>query len=138
MSKTTAEKKKLQGVFALWKKKSLDGKKTYFSGQTEDKKSYLTAFYNTDKKNLKEPDLRVYTRDKDGNLSKEEYCSLWAQATKKGKRKYLTGKLNGKRLVGFIREDASEKQPYISVYFSDDQEEQTEAKSEEKKAPKTF
>ena len=126
MSNTTAEKKRLQGVFALWKRKSKDGKKTYFSGQLEDKSGYLTTFYNTNKKNLKEPDLRVYLEDEDGEFVTDdegrtiEFCSLWVNATKQGK-KYLSGKLNGKRLVGFINESASEKQPYISVYFSEDQ-----------------
>ena len=63
MSTTTANatKKKLEQVFALWKRTSKEGK-TYFSG-----KDYLgnnvTAFYNTEKKNLKEPDMRVYLRD---------------------------------------------------------------------------
>lgn len=128
MSKTTAkttEKKELQKVFTLWKKTSKDGKKTFFSGQTEDKSMYLTAFYNTNKKNLKEPDLRVYPQD---NL-KEEYCSLWAKATKDGKKKYLSGKLRDKWIVGFINEKATGKQPYISVYFSDE-EKKEEAKEE--------
>lgn len=125
MSKTTAkttEKKELQKVFTLWKKTSKDGKKAFFSGQTEDKSMYLTAFYNRNKKNLKEPDLRVYPQD---NI-KEEYCSLWAKATKDGKKKYLSGKLRDKWIVGFINEKATGKQPYISVYFSDE-----EAKKEE-------
>lgn len=132
---TATEKKKLQGVFALWKRKSKDGKKTYFTGQTEDKKNQLTAFYNLDKKNLKEPDMRIYIRDDEGNLSKEPYASLWVNATKNGKKKYLTGKLEGKRVVGFIREDATEKQPYISVYFSED-ELPVAPKSEEKQEKK--
>lgn len=140
MSNTTAEKKQLQGVFALWKRTSKDGKKTFFSGQTEDKSAYLTAFYNTNKKNLKEPDLRVYMQDGDGDFMKDdegktiEYCSLWVNATKKGEKKYLSGKVDGKRVVGFIRENATEKQPYISVYFSDEQEKpkkQTKAKKSE-------
>ena len=135
MSNTTAEKKKLQGVCALWKRTSKDGKKTYFTGQTEDKKTFLTAFYNTDKKNLKEPDLRIFTRDKDGNLSKEPFLSLWCNATKRGK-KILSGNFDGKRVIGFIKSDASEKQPYISVYFEEDklpvasEEPKQEAKSE--------
>lgn len=135
MSNTTAEKKKLTGVFALWKQKSKNGG-TYFSGKTEGG-SFLTGFYVTDKKNLKEPDLRVYAKDSEGNLSKEPFCSLWCNATKNGK-KILSGKLDGKRVIGFIKADASEKQPYISVYYSDEEQKEesnkTDTKTEEKKS----
>lgn len=130
MSNTTAEKKKLEGVFALWKKKSKNGG-VYFSGKTEGG-SFLTGFYNTEKKNLKEPDLRVYAKDSEGDLSEEPFCSLWCNATKNGK-KLLSGKVDGKRVIGFIKADASEKQPYISVYYSDE----SEAPKEEKKSDKS-
>lgn len=122
MSNTTAtEKKKLEGVCALWKRKSKDGKKVYFSGCTEDRKTQLTGFYNTEKKNMKEPDLRIFTRDEEGKLSPEPFVSLWCNSTKKGK-KILSGKIDGKRVVGFINEKGSEKAPYISVYWSDESE----------------
>lgn len=122
MSNATAtEKKKLEGVCALWKRKSKDGKKVYFSGCTEDRKTQLTGFYNTEKKNMKEPDLRIFTRDEEGKLSPEPFVSLWCNSTKKGK-KILSGKIDGKRVVGFINEKGSEKAPYISVYWSDESE----------------
>ena len=137
MSNTTAEKKKLVGVFALWRKKSKNGG-TYFSGKTEGG-SFLTGFYVTDKKNLKEPDLRVYAKDSEGNLSEEPFCSLWCNATKNGK-KILSGKLDGKRVIGFIKAEAKENQPYISVYYSDEEQNEekeqsnkTDTKTEEKK-----
>ena len=142
MSNTTAEKKTLKQVLALWKKKSKDGKRTYFSGKVDDgtfeNNFYVTAFYNTDKKNLKEPDLKIYARDDEGNLSKEPILSLWCNPTKNGK-KVLSGKLDGKRVVGFIKENASENQPYISVYFSNDDfpaEEKTEEKPKKKTSTK--
>ena len=141
MSTATAEKKKLQGVFALWKRTSKDGKKTYFTGVSEDKSYNVTAFYNTDKKNLKEPDLKVYVRDDEGNLSKEPLVSLWCNATKNGK-KILSGKIDGKRVIGFIRANATEKQPYISVYYSEDElpvapeAPKKETKKAKKEAPK--
>lgn len=122
MSNTTAEKKTLKKVLALWKRTSKNGK-AYFSGKVDDgtfeNDFNVTAFYNTDKKNLKEPDLKIYARDDEGNLSKEPLLSLWCNPTKNGK-KVLSGKLDGKRVVGFINEKASEKQPYISVYYSND------------------
>lgn len=137
MSNAAETKKRLEGVCALWKRTSANGK-TYFTGQTEDKQTFLTAFYNTDKKNLKEPDLRIYTRDADGNLSKEPWLSLWCNATKKGK-KVLSGKLDGKKVVGFIKVDANEKQPYISIYFDQDklpEGEQLKIEEPKKEAPK--
>lgn len=119
MSNTaTADKKQLERVLSLWKNKSKDGKKVYFSGKTEGG-SFLTGFYNTNKKNLKEPDLRVYARDTEGNLSKDPFVSLWANATKNGKQ-ILSGAIDGKKVVGFIKKDATEKQPYISVYWSEE------------------
>ena len=139
---TTAEKKKLQGVLALWKRTSKDGKKTYFTGKVDDgtfeNECYVTGFYNTEKKNLKEPDLRIYARDDEGNLSKEPFLSLWCNATKNGK-KILSGKLNGKRVIGFIKADASEKHPYISVYYSNEEEAEsnkTDTKTEKKTTKK--
>ena len=133
MSNNTAEKKKLQGVFALWKCNSYNGK-TYFSGKTEDGMN-LIGFYNKDKKNLKEPDLRVYIKDDEGNLSAEEFVSLWVNATKRGK-KLLSGRLDGKKLIGFINAGADEKHPYISVYFADEDEKQEEKKVSNKKDSK--
>lgn len=138
---TATKKKKLQRVCALWKTTSKDGKKTYFSGKVDDgtfeNECYVTGFYNTEKKNLKEPDLRIYARDDEGNLSKEPFLSLWCNATKNGK-KILSGKLNGKRVIGFIKADATEKQPYISIYYSDEETEsdKTDTKSEEKTTKK--
>lgn len=139
MSNSTAEKKQRKSIIALWKKRSKDGKKTYFTGKMEDgtneNEFYLTAFYNTDKKNLKEPDMRVYARDDEGNLSKEPILSLWCNATKNGK-KVLSGKIDGKRVIGFINQNAKENQPYISIYWSDEQTPKAETKEEPKQTKK--
>lgn len=128
-STATEKKSRLDQVFALWKRKSKDGKSTYFTGKLGDKN--VTAFYVTNKKNLKEPDMRVYTRDENGNLSKEPVVSLWCNATKRGK-KILSGKIDGKRVVGFINSNATEKQPYISVYWSDESNAPSPKKEEKK------
>ena len=110
MSTTTETKKttKMEQVFALWKNKSKSGLE-YFTGS--DGKMKLVAFYNGKKKNPKEPDLRVYPVDADGNAEKEELVSMWCNVSKSGK-KYLTGKLAGQRIIGFINENPkNEKQP---------------------------
>ena len=139
MSNTTSTATKkftLDQVFALWKKKSKDGKTTYFTGKLGNQ--YLTAFYVTKKKNLKEPDMKVYTRDENGDRSKEPIVSLWCNATKNGK-KILSGKMDGKRVVGFINTNGNEKAPYISVYWSDEskapQKDEKPATKKEEKNP---
>ena len=107
----------LTPVFALWKKADKNGK-PYFSGKTENG-TFLTAFLNGNKKNPKEPDVRVCTQDQNHNLSKDEYVSLWANVSKSGK-KYLTGKIGDKRVVGFINDKAEGNRPYVSVYYSEE------------------
>lgn len=101
-------------VFALWKKQSKEGK-PYFTGKVG--KLNLVGFYNLNKKNLKEPDLRVYHINEEGKAG-EEYISLWCNTSEKG-NKYLSGKLGANRVIGFFNEKATEenKRPYISVYF---------------------
>jgi len=107
----------MEQVFAMWIEQSKKGGK-YFTGKCD--KGYLKGFYNTNKQNPKEPDIRIYLTDEKGNLQKEEYLSLWCKLSKNNK-KFLSGKLDGKWVVGFINEKATEenKQPYFSVYYSD-------------------
>lgn len=108
----------LTPVFALWKKTDKNGK-PYFSGKTEDG-TYLTGFLNGTKKNPKEPDLRVYVQDSDHNLSKEPLVSMWCNVSESTKKKYLTGKIGDKRVVGFINDKGEGNRPYVSVYYSED------------------
>ena len=105
----------MEQAFAMWRKTSKAGK-PYFTGKTKD--AYLVGFYNGKKQNPKEPDIRIYEQDKDGNTSKEEYVSLWCNVSKNGK-KYLSGKIGEKRVVGFINEKADGNRPYFSVYYSE-------------------
>lgn len=137
MSTKTATKKEftLKQVFAMWKRTSKNGK-TYFSGKDIDGRE-IRGFYNTDKANPKEPDIRIYHLTESGELEKEVYISLWCNAKENGK-KYLSGKLDGLRVVGFINSKATaeNKQPYFSVYWSDT-EEKPVAEKETKKASKS-
>lgn len=115
---TTAKtvKKQLEEVFALWKRTSEKGKE-YFTGKGMDYPN-IVAFYNKDKQNPKEPDLRVYNVDQDGKIAKKPFVSLWVNVSK-NKKKYLSGKLNDRKVIGFIRDKAEEKRPYVNVYYSD-------------------
>ena len=130
MSKTVAKKveqtkaeetKKeftMEQAGAFWRNRSKAGN-TYFSGGFEQKP--CKGFYVTNKKNPKEPDIRIYTVVDDSELSEEPIISLWCNVTKNGK-KYLTGKIKKQRFVGFINEKATEenKQPYFSIYYQED------------------
>lgn len=118
VSKTKKETKnfKLEQAFAMWKRKAKSGM-VYFTGKYNE--GEIRGFYNTKKKNPNEPDLRIYSVGKDGDLN-EEIISLWCNA-KENKKKYLSGKLGDKRVVGFFNDKATEenKQPYFSVYYSE-------------------
>ena len=128
---TKKQEFKMEQAFAMWKKKLKSGK-FYFTGKDHEGK-YLVGFFNTMKKNPKEPDVRIYLQAKEGE-EMQDYCSMWAHVSKNDKS-YLSGKLDGKKVVGFINKDADEKHPYFSVYFSDSAPQpQAEAKPQEAEA----
>lgn len=135
-TKTTAQATKkeftMRQVFAMWKRTSKNGN-SYFTGKGIDG-AEIRGFYNTKKANPKEPDIRIYKVLSDGSLEKEQYLGLWCNAKENGK-KYLSGKLDGLRVVGFINSKATDenKQPYFSVYWSDTDDKKP---VEEKKATK--
>lgn len=113
------EKKfEMKPVFAMWLKESKKGSK-YLSGKLEDG-TWVRGFFNGKKSNPKEPDVRIYKQTEGGDLEKTEYTSLWVNVSKAGK-KYLSGKVDGKKVVGFIIEKAevNGKRPYFSVYWSE-------------------
>lgn len=107
----TQERKEVKAVVLLWDATSKKGEK-YFESK------YYKAFYNTNKKNPNEPDLRIFKIQEDGTLRKEEYASLWCNVSKK-ENKYLSGKrYDGVGLVGFIHKTKkTDKSPAISIYI---------------------
>lgn len=107
---------KLAEAFALWKNTSKAGTE-YLKGY-DLHKNKLVGFFNGNKKNPKEPDVRVYSIDAEGNQEKE-VASLWENISK-NEKKYLTGSTDEKeKLVGFYS-NKDEKTPYIRVYFKED------------------
>lgn len=122
MATKTAEKKQeytMTDIFALWKKEGKKGT-PYFTGKSKEGIN-LRGFFNTNKKNPKEPDLRVYSINGEGELSKEPIISMWCNVSKNGK-KFLTGKLGDKRVVGFINEKTEGNRPYVTCYYSEDRQ----------------
>ena len=128
---TQTQKKEfnLKQALTLWIYKSKKGSK-YLSGVTEQDDK-ITGFFNKEKQNPKEPDIRLYTRDEEGNTSKEVFCSLWCNVKDGSDKKYLSGKIDDKRVVGFFNSKAEVNGiiPYINIYFSEDSE---QTKIEEK------
>lgn len=111
------EKKELKEAFVLWNNTAKSGLE-YLTGRCEDMK--LIAFFNKEKKNEKEPDIRVYTIEGD-ELSNEAVASLWKNVSKGGQY-YLSGNDNeNKKLVGFYNDNIIEfpNKPYIRVYYSE-------------------
>ena len=122
MEKSQKKEFKLQECLVMWLKKSnMSG--NYLSGKMGE--TNLIGFINGKKKNPKEPDIRIFKRDAEGNREKEEFVSLWVNVGKND-RKYVTGKLGEQRLVGWFnsRATAGGKTPYLNVYYSDDQKKQ--------------
>ena len=126
MKKTVAETKEekreftLDEAFILWRNESKNNV-NYLSGFTSEKlgKAKLIGYFNTMKKNPKEPDIRIYDLDKDGKQNKE-VADLWETVSPKEKR-YLTGSTDEKeKLVAFYGDEHQEKRPYIRAYFQDE------------------
>ena len=109
---------KLAEAFVLWKKKAKSGL-DYFTGMDLNKER-LVAFYNSTKKNPKEPDVRIYTVNDEGKQDKE-VASLWENVSETTGKRYLTGSTDEKeKLVAFYGKEDEEKKPYIRAYFKED------------------
>ena len=113
------EVNELTEAFVLWKNTSRAGNE-YLEGFTSDKlgKVNLVGYFNTNKKNAKEPDIRIYTLDSE-NKQDKEIADLWENISHNEKR-YLTGTTDEKeRLVGFYNNDKDHQdRPYIRTYFN--------------------
>ncbi len=122
VKKETKEFKELEEAFVLWKHTANSGV-AYLSGNTPKNKKdsiSLVGFFNNNKKNPKEPDVKVYVLDEEGNQS-DEVCSLWENTSKSGS-KYLSGLTNeNDKIVAFYNEiDENSKIPYIRAYYKQD------------------
>lgn len=105
-------------AFVLWKQVSKTGV-DYLTGYiVEDGKrgQGIVGFFNGNKKNPKEPDIRIYlTADE---LAKEEVCSLWEHISINEKR-YLTGSTDEKEdITAFYNNSDVETRPYIRAYYT--------------------
>lgn len=110
----------LKEAFVLWRNKAQSGN-YYLSGFASEEcgSQKLVGYFVSNKKNPKEPDVRVYTLDAEGNQDKE-VASIWENISKNDVR-YLTGVTDDKeKLVCFYGKENEEKRPYIRAYFRED------------------
>ena len=115
---TETNRKELTDALVLWVHESKAGKE-YLSGFTGEStgKNKIVGYFNTMKKNPKEPDIRIFTLDGEGNQDKE-IADLWENESKSNTR-YLSGSSDEKeKLVGFYGDKKDTKKPYIRVYFN--------------------
>lgn len=111
----------LTEAFVLWKNESKN-KVEYLSGRLSDEGSNvkLVGYFNTRKKNPKEPDIRIYDIDSDGSQG-IEVCSLWENISK-GEKRYLTGTTNDQeKIIAFYNNlEENPNRPYIRAYYKQD------------------
>lgn len=113
----TEEKEKfdLQECFTLWLHKGKNGVK-YLSGNANENK--IVGFFNN-KKNDKQPSVRIYDLNEDGSLG-VELITLWEYKSNQG-NDYLSGKTNeNENIIAFYGDEHQEKRPYIRGYFKKD------------------
>ena len=103
----------------LWNHKT-ETEVEYLSGHLSEELKFqkVIAFYNKNKKNEKEPDIRVYSLD-DENRKDTQIISLWKQVSKSN-LEYLSGKTNeNEDVVAFFNQDEDIKKPRIKVYLKE-------------------
>lgn len=111
----TVNEKEHEQAFVMWKTQQQNGKIVLTGKFGNDK---IIGYFNTMKKNPKEPDIRLYFND----YIKDNFGSLWVGNSDSGK-KYLSGRLyNDKKVFGFIIHSEKPNAPYITVYYQEDNE----------------
>lgn len=107
----------LKESFVLWKEKAKSGT-DYLKGNILENSCRLVGYFNTNKKNPKEPDIRVYSVNDEGKQDKE-VCDLWETVSKNEKR-YLTGITDDKeKIIAFYTGEQNKEntRPYIRAYY---------------------
>lgn len=133
---TQAKEFNLQRVCTLWIYSTKDKKGKYLSGRADAGEKIIGFFNSKDRQNPKEPDIRLEFKNAPGE-EKKTYGSLWCNASKNG-NKYLSGKVEGKRVVGFFNSKAQVDGiiPYINIYLSEDKPTDETITAEKKEEPK--
>lgn len=106
-------REQLRECFVLWKKVSKNNVE-YLNGYLKEKNINIVGFFNTNKKNPKEPDIRIYCENEEDKTN-IEICSLWDNVSKNNNR-YLAGVTNeDEKIIAFY--DGENNRPYIKAYY---------------------
>lgn len=120
LQKEEVQETKLEEAFVLWRNEAKSGA-SYLKGHTPgDNKLQIVGYFNSKKRNPKEPDIRVYSLDSEGKQDKE-VCSMWENVSKNGNQ-YLTGSTddNEKIIAFYDNLDMKSNKPYIRAYYKQD------------------
>lgn len=116
MRKQEKENFNLDEAFVLWIKESKKGSK-YLTGHDLNQ-NRLVGYFETNKLNEKQPDIRIYNLTEDGK-NKDEVCVLWKTMSKEAKD-YLSGMTNeDEKIIAFYCEQVKDNSPYIKAYFKE-------------------
>lgn len=115
--KVSNVEKHLKDLCTLWEHES-ESNLVYLSGMLAEDMNYqkVIAFYNTTKKNDKEPDIRIYSLDNE-NKKDINIISLWEQLSKDNKMYYSGTTNDNEKCVAFINDVEDVKHPKIRVYL---------------------
>ena len=122
-----------QAIFALWRNTAKTGT-VYFSGKVNGKDA--VGFY-TKTNNAKAPVMKLYESSDDPKADRKEIAAFWLNNSRDGMKHYLSGTVDGQRVVGFINDKATEenKQPYLRFYASKKRDEAPEAAQQKIEEP---
>lgn len=109
----------LDEAFVLWRNTTKTGKHILKGHDLH--KNKLIGFFNTKKKNPKEPDVRVCELNEvDGKeVTGKEICSLWNYVGKTGSQYLLGSTDENEKIVAFYGKENEEKRPFIKGYFQE-------------------
>lgn len=108
-------------LMSLWLHESNNGTK-YLTGTAQDPtgKFKVVGFFNTNKRDEKDPTIRVYEEVEKGSELKEVLVTLWEHTSASG-NKYLIGKDNeDNNVVAFYGKENEEKRPYVRIYTQEE------------------
>lgn len=89
-----------------------------FSGVDEENGKTVLGFYNRQKINPNEPDLKLYYWSAEHAKSDEPFLSLWCKVSDRTGRKYLIGNKNGVCYIGLLNLNRlDESEPYLTIYI---------------------
>lgn len=100
-------------LFSLFRDESFN-----FHGIDEENGKTVIGFYNRQKINPKEPDLKLYYWSAEDAKDDEPFLSLWCKVSERTGRKYLIGNKDGLCYIGLLNLNRLDNtEPYLTIYI---------------------